>query len=110
MSSMLPRWWLEPKYESLLRDADGLAWELSGGERQGHDRGRLLHGRRRSGAYLQGQPVAKKWADNMTDHYDELAVTEPIFGHLHNCMELAIVGGSTSRPTCRARRATACRC
>ena len=31
MSNMMPRWWLEPKYESVLRDADGLAWELRGG-------------------------------------------------------------------------------
>ncbi|HEY4761439.1 MAG TPA: DUF1598 domain-containing protein, partial [Thermoguttaceae bacterium] len=30
MSNMLPRWWLEPSYEPLLRDADGLAWELRG--------------------------------------------------------------------------------
>ena len=36
--------------------------------------------------------LAKKWADNMTKKYDELAVAEPIFGQLQNCMELAIVG------------------
>ena len=28
------RWWLEPKYESLLRDAEGLSWELRGGSVQ----------------------------------------------------------------------------
>ena len=26
MGSLMPRWWLEPKYDALLRDADGLAW------------------------------------------------------------------------------------
>ena len=30
MSNMMPRWWLEPKYDGLLRDADGLAWEFQG--------------------------------------------------------------------------------
>ena len=27
MSNMMPRWWLEPKFDGLFRDADGLAWE-----------------------------------------------------------------------------------
>src|SRR5262249_8411348 len=36
--------------------------------------------------------VAQKWADNMTTHYDELAVAAPIFGELRNCMQLALVG------------------
>ena len=30
MSNMMQRWWLEPKYESVLRDPEGLAWELRG--------------------------------------------------------------------------------
>ena len=40
----------------------------------------------------KANPVAQKWADNMTAQYDELAVAVPIFGELRNCMELAIVG------------------
>jgi hypothetical protein len=40
----------------------------------------------------KANPVAQRWADNMTAKYDELAVAEPIFGDLRNCMELAIVG------------------
>jgi hypothetical protein len=93
MSNMLPRWWLEPKYESLLHDADGLAWELRGGSVKAlteedfanETTGNLEHTGKAS-------PLAQKWADNMTAHYDELAVAEPIFGQLRNCMELAIVG------------------
>ena len=36
--------------------------------------------------------MAQKWADLMTEKYAELAVAEPIFGQLQNCMELAVVG------------------
>ena len=36
--------------------------------------------------------MAKKWAENMTNQFAALSVAEPIFGELHNCMELAIVG------------------
>ena len=37
MSNMMPRWWLEPKYDGLLRDANGLAWEFQRGS-EVHDR------------------------------------------------------------------------
>ncbi len=30
MQNMLPRWWLEPNYESLLASPDGLAYEFRG--------------------------------------------------------------------------------
>ena len=36
--------------------------------------------------------MAQKWAENMTNQFAALAVAEPIFGELRNCMELAIVG------------------
>jgi hypothetical protein len=36
--------------------------------------------------------LAQKWADNMSSHYDELAIADPVFGELRNCMELALVG------------------
>ena len=37
-------------------------------------------------------PLAQKWADNMTEKYDELAAAVPIFAELQNCMSLAVVG------------------
>jgi hypothetical protein len=37
-------------------------------------------------------PMAQRWANMMTDKYPELAVADPIFGQLQNCMELAVVG------------------
>jgi len=92
MSSMLPRWWLEPKYDALLRDADGLAWELRGSSVKAmteEDFLKTTGSREHTG---KANPVAQRWADNMTAKYDELAVAEPIFGDLRNCMELAIVG------------------
>jgi hypothetical protein len=95
--NMLPRWWLEPKFESLLRDADGLAWEFRGSsvkcmteEDFATAGGQVVH----SG---KANPIAQKWADRMTEHYDELALAEPIFGELRNCMGLALVGALIAR-------------
>jgi len=91
MSNMLPRWWLEPDYEPLLRSEDGLAWELRGASVKTMTEEDFVEAsgdRKRTGRV---NPVAKKWADNMTEKFDELAVADPIFGQMRNCMELAIV-------------------
>ena len=92
MSNMLPRWWLEPNYEPLLRSPDGLAWQLRGGSVKAmteEDFVAASGSRQHTG---KANPMAQKWADNMTEKYDELAVADPIFGQLRNCMELAVVG------------------
>lgn len=87
-----PRFWLEPKFESLLRDADGVAFEFRGAgvkamteEDFVASTGTIRH----SG---KAGPMAQKWVEIMTEKYPELAVADPIFGQLQNCMELAIVG------------------
>ena len=72
MSSSTPRWWLEPKYESVLRDAAGLAWELRGGSVKALTEQDWLTAsgdRKHSG---HPNRLAQLWADNMTTHYNEL--------------------------------------
>ena len=92
MDNMMQRWWLEPKYESVLRSPDGLAWEFNGAgvKCMTEEDFATANGQREH----SGKPsaVAQKWADNMTTHYDELAVAAPVFGELRNCMQLALVG------------------
>jgi len=92
MDNIMQRWWLEPKYESVLRSPDGLAWEFNGAtvKCMTEEDFATANGQREH----TGKPsaLAQKWADNMTGHYDELAVAEPVFGDLRNCMQLALVG------------------
>ena len=92
MSGLGPRWWLEPNYEPLLRTADGLAWELRGGSVKAMTEQDFLTATGVQRGTGKANPAAQEWAENMTQKYDELAVAEPIFGQLRNCMELAIVG------------------
>jgi hypothetical protein len=92
MDNMMQRWWLEPKYDAVLRSADSLAWEFDGAAVKcmtEEDYAQVNGQRDHAG---KPNPVAQKWADNMTAHYDELAVAEPVFGELRNCMQLALVG------------------
>ena len=91
MRNMLPRWWLAPDYEPLVRDADGLAWQLQAASVKAMTENDFLDDagvRHQTG---RADPVSQKWADNMTARYDELALADPVFGQLQNCMDLAIV-------------------
>ena len=86
----MPRWWLAPNYDPLLRDADGLAWEI---------RGASVKAMAESDFFVAGQrqktvrpdPASQKWAETMTERYPDLALADPVFGQLQNCMDLAIV-------------------
>lgn len=92
MSNMMPRWWLAPNYEPLAKTADGLAWELRGPgvkcmteEDYVTETGEKQHTGKAS-------PAAAKWAQTMTDKFDELAAHDSSFGHLRNIMDLAVIG------------------
>ncbi len=90
--NMLPRWWLTTDYDPLLTDGEGLAWQLRGRgvKAMAEDDFVDAQGNRQHSG--KASPQAQKWADSMTEKYDELSVKEPIFGELRNCMDLAVVG------------------
>lgn len=93
MSNMMPRWWLEPSYESVVRSPDGLAWEMKGATVKAMTEEDFFNtdgSREHTG---RANPMAQRWADMMTKQFDRLAVADPIFGELRNCMELAITAG-----------------
>ena len=89
--SAMPRWWMEPEFQPLLRDADGLAWEIPSAnvktltENDFFDSAGVRHATGKSDA------LSQKWAANMTERYDELAAADPVFAQLQDCMDLAVV-------------------
>jgi hypothetical protein len=92
-----PRFWLEPKYEALLRDGEGTAFELRGSAVKALTEedyvaagGNIQHSHKSS-------PAAQNWANKMTESYAQLAVADPVFGQLQNCMDLAVVGALVAR-------------
>ena len=91
VTNMMPRWWLTTNYEPLLKDEEGLAWELRGPGVKAmaeEDYFSSAGVRQRS---AKASPLAQRWADNMTASYDALARQIPIFGELRNCIDLAVV-------------------
>jgi len=91
MNNMLPRWWLAPHYEPLLKAPDGLAWELRGAavKAMAEDDFLAANGSREHTG--KASPMVQRWADQMTARYEELSRAEPVFAQLRNCMDLAVV-------------------
>jgi hypothetical protein len=92
-----PRFWLEPEFAALLCDADGLAFELGGSSVKAMTEADYIAATGAIQHSGKANPQAQRWADLMTQHYAELAVVDPIFGQLQNCMELAVVGAIVAR-------------
>ncbi len=88
--NMMPRWWLEPDYGTILSDEDGLAWEITEAGVKTMTENDLFAAdgsRKQTG---KSDAISQKWAETMTARYDDLAVAEPVFGQLQGCMDLAV--------------------
>lgn len=89
--SALPRWWIAYGQQPVERDAAGLGWRLSGPGIQVHTAAARMDVDGRAATPTDSDPLAQQWALDMTAHYDQLALVEPIFAQLRGCMDLALV-------------------
>ena len=89
--NMMPRWWMACDYEPMGRTADGLGWELRGpGVKVMTEMDFVAADGSRQGTG-KASGLAQKWADTMTDNYEELSKTSPVFGQLRNLMDLSVI-------------------
>jgi len=105
--STLPRWWLEPSYEPLVRDEQGLAWELRGAKVKTMTENDFFDANGIQRPTGQADPVAQRWADMMTERYEDLSKADPIFGQLRNCMDLAVVAALMMKENLTAKAGNA---
>jgi hypothetical protein len=101
----MPRFWLAPNYEPLLRDREGLAWQLRGDGVQALAEDASLA--KASGSPASGRPrrnsPASHWAELMTERYEALSAALPVFRDLRNCMDLAVVAALFAKEDLPAR-------
>ncbi len=92
-----PRMWMECNYQSMATDQSRKVWELRGqGVRALTEN--AFHNK-------DGQVVvsgkenkfAARWADRLTDRFDEITETETIFGDLRNLMDLSVIAAVIER-------------
>ena len=90
-AASLPRFWLEADYDPIARDADELAWRLSGRRMKCLTESDLVGKDGIERGAGRADKVAEKWCAAMTTHYDDLALKQPVFAELMNCVDLAVV-------------------
>lgn len=91
-----PRWWLACNYEPLARSDDGLAWELRGPgvkvlteDEIVTEQGEVASDRK--------NPLAERWADLLTEKYEELSGHDAVFGELRNLMDMCVIAAVISK-------------
>jgi hypothetical protein len=92
MSNMMQRWWLAPNYEPLAKTGDGLAWELRGPGVKCLTEESYVSETGDKTSTGSKNSLAEKWANTMTEKYEELARHDSSFGQLRNIMDLAVIG------------------
>jgi len=102
LDGMMPRWWMACDYEPLGRSEDGLAFELRGRGVKCLTEEEVVAGGKREGTG-KANASAQKWADMMTAHYDELAVSEATFGELRNVMDMCVIAALLSKEQLMAK-------
>ncbi len=103
MSNMLPRWWLEPNYQSLVRDEEGLSWEIRGGSVKAAAEVDFFDAQGKQHPSGKADPASQRWAEIMTKRYADLALAEPVFGQLRNCMDVAVVAALVAKENLLAK-------
>ncbi len=88
-AAAIPRFWLEADYDPIAHDPDKLAWRIAGRRMKCLTQSRALAAEgERAGA---ADPIADRWCQAMTVHYDAVAAKHPIFSELVGCVDLAVV-------------------
>ncbi|MBW3596490.1 MAG: DUF1598 domain-containing protein [Planctomycetes bacterium] len=88
--NMTPRWWLACNYDTVHRSEDNLAFEIRGQGVKVLTEDEFVEA---DGSIKQSgrtSAPAERWANLMTEKFDELAVAEPVFGELRNLMDLCV--------------------
>ena len=90
LRTLSPRFWMECNYQPVKHSADKLAWEISGSVKAMTEDEFMNQEGERVGTG-KANKLASRWAQSMTENYDELCKSEPVFAELRNLMDFAVV-------------------
>ena len=92
-----PRFWMECHYEPVAKDEQGHVWQIRGqGVRTLTEESKFDQNGKKSQTGTQNR-FAKKWADGMTERFEELSKAEPAFRELRNMMDLSVAAAIIRR-------------
>ncbi len=93
----MPRWWMACNYEPLARSGDRLAWEIRGQGVKAMTEDEVVAADGTVQGTGQADPIAKKWADLLTEHYTALAAKDTTLAQLRNLMDLCVAAAVIQR-------------
>ncbi|MBI3466829.1 MAG: DUF1598 domain-containing protein, partial [Planctomycetes bacterium] len=99
----LPRWWMTPHYESVVKSPDSLAWELCGSSVRALSEESLITEFGGLASSGKAHPVAEQWAANFTSRFESLSAAIPVFAELQNLMDLSVVAALLAQQNLSSR-------
>lgn len=91
------RWWMTMKYDEVLHSADQNVFQVKGSAVKCQSENQFLNAQGERVNTGQAEPVNRQFAQNFTDHYQELAEQDPIFADLQGIFDLALVAALIER-------------
>lgn len=91
------RWWMTMKYEQVLHAEDKNVFQIKGSSVKCQSENQFLNAQGERVNTGQAEPVNRQFAQNFTDHYQELAAQDPIFADLQGIFDLALVAALIER-------------
>jgi len=84
------RWWLTMKYDGIMHSPDHDAYELLGSSVLVQSENQFVTAQGKHVGTGKAEPVNREFAENFTNHYQELANREKVFAELHGLFDLAM--------------------
>lgn len=85
------RWWLTMKYAAILHSPDRDFFEIQGSSVLVQSENQFVNSQGQHVPTGVSEPVNRLFAQNFTQHYNELAQRDPVFADMRNIFDMALV-------------------
>jgi hypothetical protein len=85
------RWWLTLRHDAIRHSPDRSTFEITGSTVLAQSENQFVSARGENLPTGLSEPINRRFAENLTKHYDELSERDPVFAELRNIFDLAIV-------------------
>jgi hypothetical protein len=85
------RWWLTMKYSAIAHNPDRTFFEIQGASVMAQSENQFLDSQGQHLPTGKSEPVNRRFVENLTRNYDELAQRDLVFADLRNIFDMALV-------------------
>lgn len=89
--TVLPRFWLEPVYDPIQRDADELGWRIGRRTVRCLTQNDLAERGAAADRVPPADAAARRWCERFSESFARIAGADPVFAELVNCIDLSVI-------------------